>query len=180
MQEPAPPSGGPTKDEIMAISLHKLGLREGDIFADIGCGTGKISRCAAPGVKKIFAIDRREEAVRYAGAEAALQGITNIEFFTGEAGQVLPGLFPIDAAFVGGSRDLEQTLEILVRGGVRSVVVNAVMIETMYLAIKTMQRLGIFSEALSVQVSRSATIGNGVMFRPIDPVFIIVGGEQGC
>ncbi|MBP1929610.1 cobalt-precorrin-6B (C15)-methyltransferase [Methanolinea mesophila] len=180
MQEPAPPSGGPTKDEIMAISLQKLGLREGDIFADVGCGTGKVSLCAAPSVLKVFAIDRRKEAIRYASHDAGKQGVKNIEFFTGDAARVLPGLFPIDTAFVGGSRDLEQTLEILARGGVRSVVVNAVMIETMHLAIKTMQRLGIFSEALSVQVSRTASIGNGLMFRPIDPVYIIVGGEPVC
>jgi cobalt-precorrin-6B (C15)-methyltransferase len=180
MQEPAPPSGGPTKDEIMAISLHKLGLRKGDTFADIGCGTGKVSLYAAPAVMKVYAIDRRKESIRYARHDAEKEGARNIEFFTGDAGQVLPGILPIDAAFVGGSRDLEQTLEILFRGGVRSVVVNAVKIETMYLAIKTMQRLGVFSEALTVQVSRSAPIGDGVMFRPIDPVFIIVGGGSGC
>ena len=36
--------GGPTQDKIMAVSLFKLGLRGGDVVADIGCGTGRMSR----------------------------------------------------------------------------------------------------------------------------------------
>jgi cobalt-precorrin-6B (C15)-methyltransferase len=42
--------GGPTKDEVMAVSLAKLALRPDDIFADIGCGTGRIAVAAAPSV----------------------------------------------------------------------------------------------------------------------------------
>ena len=30
--------GGP-QDEVMAVSLQKLGLKKGDVVADIGCGT---------------------------------------------------------------------------------------------------------------------------------------------
>jgi cobalt-precorrin-6B (C15)-methyltransferase len=37
-------SGGPTKPEIIAVSLSKLGLRDGDSFADVGCGTGSVSK----------------------------------------------------------------------------------------------------------------------------------------
>ncbi|HEU17567.1 MAG TPA: cobalt-precorrin-6Y C(15)-methyltransferase, partial [Methanolinea sp.] len=38
----------------MAVVLFKLGLRESDIFVDIGCGTGKISINAAPLVKWVY------------------------------------------------------------------------------------------------------------------------------
>ena len=78
-------SGGPTKDEVMAISLFKLGLLEGDIFADIGCGTGKISIAVSHRASRIYAIDRRKEAIEIAREKAERTGIENIRFFHGEA-----------------------------------------------------------------------------------------------
>ena len=35
-------SGGPTKPKIICVPF-KLGLRDGDRFADVGCGTGSVS-----------------------------------------------------------------------------------------------------------------------------------------
>ncbi|MFA7304724.1 MAG: methyltransferase domain-containing protein, partial [Methanoregula sp.] len=64
------PAGGPTQDEIMAISLFKLGLLPEDCLLDLGCGTGKISRAAASLVKQVCAVDRRQDAIRYAKEQA--------------------------------------------------------------------------------------------------------------
>jgi precorrin-6Y C5,15-methyltransferase (decarboxylating), CbiT subunit len=168
--------GGPTKDEIMAISLYKLGLQKDDVFADIGCGTGKVSICAAPRVRKVYAIDRRKEAIECARAGSEQSGLTNIEFYHGEAGEVLSSKRDVDVAFVGGSRQLEDVLSLLKSLGTRTIVVNAVMLETVYTAVKTMQELGIFKEAVQAGISRSYPIGRGIMFKPLDPVYIIVGG----
>lgn len=173
-------SGGPTKDEVMAISLFKLGLLKGDIFADIGCGTGKISLAVSGQASKVYAIDRRKEAVELAREKAGRTGARNIEFFHGEAVDFLPALDRLDCAFVGGSGNLERVLRILHTLGTRSIVVNAVKIETLHLAITTMEQLGIFKEAVHVQVSRSYPLAGGTMFRPIDPVYIIAGGQEGC
>jgi len=171
--------GGPTQDEVMAVSLAKLGIRPGDRVADVGCGTGKIAIAASRVAERVYAIDRRSEAVAYARAEAARAGAENIEFFEGDAVEILPDLGPLDAAFVGGSRRLPEVLDLLadrVRG---RIVVNAVMVGTLQSAIESMQRLGIFEEAVHLQVSRSAGIAGGVMFKPINPVYIVVGGA-GC
>ncbi|KLK89158.1 cobalt-precorrin-6Y C(15)-methyltransferase [Methanoculleus sediminis] len=171
--------GGPTQDEVMAVSLAKLGIRPGDRVADIGCGTGKIAVALSETAERVYAIDRRSEAIAYARAEAARAGRGNIEFFEGDAAEVLPGLGRLDAAFVGGSRRLPEILEFLadqVRG---KIVVNAVMVGTLHEAIESMQRLGIFQEAVHLQVSRSAGIAGGTMFKPINPVYIVVGGA-GC
>ena len=51
--------GGPTQDEIMVVSLFKLGLKCGDVFADIGRSTGKVAIHAARTAGKVYAIDRR-------------------------------------------------------------------------------------------------------------------------
>ncbi len=171
--------GGPTQDEVMAVSLAKLGIRPGDRMADIGCGTGKIAIAASKVAERVYAIDKRPEAVAYARQEAAAAGAGNVEFFEGDAVDVLPGIGRLDAAFVGGSRRLPEVLDLLADAVQGRIVVNAVMVGTLQSAIESMQHLGIFVEAVHLQVSRSAGIADGVMFKPINPVYIIVGGA-GC
>lgn len=90
----------------MAIVLFKLGLRESDIFVDIGCGTGKISINAAPLVQRVYGVDMRIEAVNHAREFAAREGVGNAEFVCGDAGDFIETIGPVDAAFVGGSKDL--------------------------------------------------------------------------
>ncbi|MCX6688342.1 MAG: methyltransferase domain-containing protein [Methanoregula sp.] len=174
------PAGGPTQDEIMAISLYKLGLSPDDCLLDIGCGTGKVSIAAAPLVKQVYAVDRRKEAIRYAKVQAKAAGITNIEFVCGEALDFLATDHTYDCAFVGGSRGITEVLPCLATHVRRTIVVNAVLVRTLSTVVETMQQLGIFREAIHVQVSRSHEIGKSVMFKPIDPVYIIVGSGTAC
>jgi cobalt-precorrin-6B (C15)-methyltransferase len=163
----------------MAVSLAKLGIRPGDRVADVGCGTGKVAIAASKVAERVYAIDQRPEAVTYARQEAAVAGAGNIEFFEGDAVDVLPGIGRLDAAFVGGSRRLPEILDLLAANVQGRIVVNAVMVGTLSEAITSMQRLGIFIEAVHLQVSRSAGIAGGMMFKPVNPVYIIVGGA-GC
>lgn len=172
--------GGPTQDEVMAVSLWKLGIRPGDVVADIGCGTGKVSVAAAGLAGTVYAIDRRPEAIAYARNTAAETGATNVEFFEGDAVDFLAGCGTLDCAFVGGSQRLAEVLDLLAGKVRRTIVVNAVLVETLGEAISCMKRLGIFREAVHVQVSRSAELGGGVMFKPQNPVYIIVGGAAPC
>ncbi|MDN7025134.1 methyltransferase domain-containing protein [Methanoculleus sp. FWC-SCC1] len=172
--------GGPTQDEVMAVSLQKLGIRPGDVVADIGCGTGKVSVAAAGLGAFVYAVDRRPEAIAYARATAADAGVAEIEFFEGDAVDFLAGAGTLDCAFVGGSQRLAEVLDLLAGKVRRTIVVNAVLVETLAEAVSCMQRLGIFREAVHVQVSRSAELGGGVMFRPQNPVYIIVGGAAAC
>jgi cobalt-precorrin-6B (C15)-methyltransferase len=168
--------GGPTKDEIMAVSLSKLALLPGDIFADIGCGTGRVAVAAAPLVQKVYAADIRDEAVMCARELAAENGVGNIEISCEHGADLLKRLPRVDTAFIGGSRDIGQVLALLAEKHVRSVVVNAVLLSTLNEAVSVMQRLSMFQEVIQVMVSRSSPLGDGIMFRPLDPVFIIVGG----
>lgn len=173
-------SGGPTKDEVMAVALAKLDLQPGDRFMDIGCGTGKIAIHAARQVANVYAIDTRREAIEFARGEAERAGVRNIEFLEGNAADLIPGLPRADAAFLGGSRDMDRILPLLAGLKVRSIVVNAVKIDTVAAAIPLMQELGIFREAVLVQVSHANPIGTGYMWKPANPVAIIVGGTPPC
>lgn len=167
--------GGPTQSEVLAVSLQKLDLKAEDVMVDVGCGTGKVTLEAAKVCRKAYGIDKRPEAVAVAKENASTSGLHNVSIIEGSAHDVIPALGTLDAAFVGGSKDLKKTLSLLadcVRG---RIVVNAVLMSTLNDAVETMQELGIFLEMVQVQISRSYDLAGSMMLKPIDPVYIIVG-----
>lgn len=170
--------GGFTEDEILAIDLTKLGLRSSDVVADIGCGSGKVSIALASRAEKVFAVDRRPEAIAYTRSAAERLGSNNITFFEGEAVDFLSRVDRLDCAFVGGSGQLVEVLDLLAEKVERAIVVNAVLIQTLFTAIAIMKKRGIFREAIHVQVSRSHELEGQIMFRPIDPIYIVIGGRK--
>ncbi len=172
--------GGSTQDEILAIDLAKLQLRQTDVVADIGCGSGKVSLAAAERAQRVFAVDRRPQAIAFARSAAKRSGNSNITFFEGEAIDFLSGIERLDCAFVGGSGQLADVLDLLAQKVDRTIVVNAVLIETLSIAMEQMKKNGIFREAIHVQVSRSHELEGRSMFRPIDPVYIVVGERSPC
>jgi cobalt-precorrin-6B (C15)-methyltransferase len=173
-------AGGPTQDEIMAVSLFKLGLRSTDTLLEIGCGTGKVSIAAAQRADKIVSIDKRPEAVVIARGAAGKEGIRTIEFFCSDAVDFLTSDRTYDCAFVGGTQHLDRILPVLATKVKRTIVINAVLLSTLAQAVATMKELGIFCEVVQVQVARSHEIAGSIMFKPIDPVFVIVGKGTAC
>lgn len=173
-----PPTGGPTKDEILAIALHKLELHSEDVFADIGCGTGKITLTAAPLVAKVHAVDIREEAFRWTEQAVKRSNISNVLMYHENAVILLSSLQKLDVAFVGGSRDLGDVISQLARLCVRRVVISVVLLETLNTAIKKLQEHDMFREVIHVQVSKSVPLAGGFMLKPLDPIYLILGGRK--
>ena len=173
-------AGGPTQDEIMAVSLFKLGLRSTDTVLEIGCGTGKVSIALAQQAKKIVSLDKRPEAIRTAQESAQQSGILNIEFFCADAVDYLKTDPIFDCAFMGGTQQLSRILPLLLKKVKRTIVINAVLLNTLAEGVATMKELGIFHEVVHVQVTRSYEIAGSMMFKPIDPVYIIVGKVDLC
>jgi cobalt-precorrin-6B (C15)-methyltransferase len=93
----------------------------------------------------------------------------------GDACELLSGIY-IDCAFVGGSTNIETILEILIRK-TRRFVVSAVRIETAAKALEIIKQKKRFKELLQVHIARGHELAGGTMFRPENPVFIIVGGK---
>jgi cobalt-precorrin-6B (C15)-methyltransferase len=172
--------GGPTQDEVMAVSLQKLGLLSTDTVLEIGCGTGKVSVAMAQTVKKVISIDIRPEAVALATKTAKEAGRKNIEFSCAEATEFLRHDAVYDCAFLGGTKNLLAVLPVLSTKVKRTIVINAVLLSTVADAVAALQELGLFVEVVQVQVSRSHAIAGSIMFKPIDPVFVIVGRGAAC
>jgi cobalt-precorrin-6B (C15)-methyltransferase len=53
-------------------------------------------------------------------------------------------------------------------------------LSTLSQAVTTMQQLGILCEVVQIQVARSHEIAGSIMFKPIDPVYVIVGKGTAC
>ncbi|MCL7415883.1 MAG: precorrin-6Y C5,15-methyltransferase (decarboxylating) subunit CbiT [ANME-2 cluster archaeon] len=170
--------GGPTKPEIAAISLSKLHLKKNDVFADIGCGSGSISILASAFASKVYAVDSREEAVRVTRQNVTSADIQNITIIHGEAPGVLDELPALDCAFVGGTRNITDVLGQLAEKVRGKIVVNAVRIQAVSVTINAMQDMDIFEEAVHVQVAKSYPLAGDVAFKPINPVYIIIGNTN--
>ncbi len=169
------PTGTPTQPEVIALALSKLNIKPADIFVDIGCGSGSVSISAARLAKRVYAIDNRDEAIRAATENIRGCGLTNIQILKGEAAQLLADL-EADCAFVGGSKNLEQVLEILVKR-VPRFVISAVRMETAFYTLEIMRKNNVFKELLHIQLSRGNELAGGTMLKPENPVFLITGGS---
>jgi len=168
------PPGTPTQPEILALALSKLGIKNTDIFVDIGCGSGSVSIAAAGTAKHVIAIDNRDEAVLAASTNIKEAGIKNIEVLKGNAEIFLPGI-EFNSAFIGGSKNIENILGILIKKKSVRFVVSAVRIETVFLAINIMKNNNVFKELLQIQLSRGKELAGGIMLKPENPVFLITG-----
>jgi cobalt-precorrin-6B (C15)-methyltransferase len=177
---PQPPSAGSTADEVLAIALRRLAPRPGEVFADIGCGSGKVSIAASPLVREVYAIDRRPEAVAWAREGGRAAGAGNLRFIEGEAPEALEGLPVPDCAFIGGSGRLPAVIAALAEKGTGRMAVSCVRIETLGDALSAMRGLGLLREALLVQVARSRDLAGGTMFVPAHPIYLVIGGAGPC
>ena len=169
-------SATPTKPEIIAITISKLEPHPGDVFCDIGCGTGAVSIAASKFADTIYAIDIRDEAIDEAEQNFAAAGIADrATLIHGEAAEEIRCLPRLDCAFVGGTRNVESVLQELCMKVEGRVVANAARIETAARIIGCMKSLGIFDEVIHVQVSKGYELAGETAFKPINPVYIVVG-----
>lgn len=168
-----------TKEEIRIITLAKARIGQGDMVADVGAGTGSISceaaRQAAGG--RVFAIERKPEAVELIRANAGKFGLDNIEIIQAEAPDGMEHLPQLDAAIIGGSGshlgDILDKLDGLLRPGGR-IVLNCVTVQTLMQCIEYMDNHpGYKYDTIQVQVTRWGKVGPYNMAKAANPIFIV-------
>ncbi len=125
-----------TKEEIRAIVIGKLRLKDGFSAIDIGCGSGSITVEIGLQTRsnKIYAIDFNEKAIELTRKNLNKFGVRAVTMLS-RAEDVLPTLPKANAIMIGGSwGNIHQILtlaaERLVDGG--RLVIDTILIETLY------------------------------------------------
>ncbi len=170
-----------TKSAIRDLSIVRLNLSEGDVVYDIGSGTGSIALQIA-GVSdkiKVYAIEKKAEAVDLIKKNLEKMGFDSIAVIEGEAPEVLSAIEAPTKAFIGGSGgNLEEILSCLYRRspGVH-VVMNAISLETVSEIVALSKKINLSGlEIEQIAYSRAKEVGTYHMMMAENPVYIISFG----
>ena len=124
-----------TKEEVRAISLNKLNLKDAKTFIDVGAGTGSISIEAALTYDdlKVIAIERNDVAIDLINQNVEKFNLSNVEVMKAYAPIDLD--IKADGIFLGGTgNNLEEIIkwskDLLVPGG--RLVANFILIDNFY------------------------------------------------
>ena len=72
---------------LYEAAIDQAGITKNDLVLDLYCGVGTITLCMAKAAKKVIGVEVVEQAVQDAWDNAKRNGIENVEFFCGDAGQ---------------------------------------------------------------------------------------------
>ncbi len=164
--------GTATQEENIHIAMGKLNILPGNVFLDIGCGSGAVSLAASRYTDRIYGIDVRKEAV-----EASKVKVPGGIFLCGYASDLLSELPRIDRCFIGGTRQIEaffpKVLEKAAPGCI--IVADLARIGVATKVTELMKKHGIFQELLQIQISRGHELAGDFALKPINPIFMVVG-----
>ena len=164
--------GTATQEENIHIAMGKLNIQPGQVFLDIGCGSGAVSAAAARYTDRVFGIDRREQAI-----EISRAALPSGQFFCGEAAAILPGLPGIDRCFIGGTRGIDEFFPLLLERASPGAVIVADLARLGIAArlARMMKDAGIFEELIQIHISRGYELAGDIALRPANPIFMVIG-----
>jgi cobalt-precorrin-6B (C15)-methyltransferase len=167
-----------TKEDIRAIAISKLRLKEGHSAIDVGCGSGSITvELCLQTNGKVYAIDFDEKAVELTKKNLQKFGVKAEEVILAKAQDVLPNLPQVNSIIVGGTwGDAKQVIELAVgrlkKGG--RIVIDTILIETMYQALKAINELELNEiDITQITISKARKVTTGTMMLARNPVMII-------
>lgn len=169
-----------TKEDIRALSIWKMNLKEGSTVLDVGSGTGTItvqaSKIARKGV--VYSIERDEDAISVTEKNLEKFKCNNVVLNTGDAVDVLETYIEdnkkFDSIFIGGSGgNLEKIIsmcnELLNFEG--TVVMNFITLDNAYKAIEEMKKLNYTVDISQVNISKNR--GQSYMMIANNPIYIV-------
>jgi cobalt-precorrin-6B (C15)-methyltransferase len=171
-----------TKEDIRAIALSKLRLKEGHSAIDIGCGSGSITvELCLQTRGTVYAIDFDQKAVELTKKNLQKFG-AKAEVILGKAQDVLPKLPQVDAIIVGGTwGDTRQVIQLAVgrlkKGG--RLVIDTILIETMYQALAAINKMQLAEvDVTQVTIAKARKVTTGTMMLARNPVMIIAATKK--
>lgn len=167
-----------TKEDVRALVVSKLRLKEHSSAIDIGCGSGSITveLCLQTNESKIYAIDFDEKAIELTRKNLLKFGV-NAEVILSKAQDILPLLPQVDAIVIGGTwGNIEQIIELSIaklnKGG--RLVIDTILVETVYKAITTINEIRLDEvDITQVTIAKARKVTTGTMMLARNPVMII-------
>ncbi len=173
-----PKTGLITQAEVRAVALAQLDLHPGDVFWDVGAGSGSVAIEAAalvsPGPS--YAIEQDSADYHLIVANAGAFGVSNVRPVFGTAPEVFTGLPAPDAIFVGGNggevaRLMEACYAALRPGG--RLVTNVGTLEMLSATYAALKRLGGRVDVLLMSLSRGVEQLESLRFEAINPTVLL-------
>lgn len=180
-----PEKGLITKQEVRAVSLARLQLRQDSLVWDIGAGSGSVGLEAARLCPDghVWAIEKNELDYAIAGQNHAAFGVSNYSLHHGKAPEGLDAWRDPDAVFIGGSGGELAGLIATILGRLRpdgSLVMNFVTLENLATATATLQAMENVSwDVLQLQAARSKPILHMHRMAAENPVWIVCAQRAG-
>jgi cobalt-precorrin-6B (C15)-methyltransferase len=167
-----------TKEEVRALTISKLRLKEGFTAIDVGCGSGSLTVeiCNQIGGGVAYAIDFDEKAVELTRLNLRRFGF-EAEVILSDAQDVLPRLPAVNSIVVGGTwsntrKIIEMGISKLQQNG--RLVINTILIESAYEALSTIYSANLEEvDVTQVIISKSRKVTTGTMMLARNPVLII-------
>lgn len=167
-----------TKEDVRALVVSKLRLKEHSSAIDIGCGSGSITVeiCLQTNKSKIYAIDFDEKAIELTRKNLLKFGV-NAEVILSKAQDILPLLPQVDAIVIGGTwGNIEQIIQLSIaklnKGG--RLVIDTILVETVYKAITTINEIRLDEvDITQVTIAKARKVTTGTMMLARNPVIII-------
>ena len=169
-----------TKEEVRSLCITKLHLEDHHTLWDVGAGTGSVSieGCFALPKGRVFAVERKAEAVALLEENKARFGLTNLHIVEGLAPEALEGLPAPDRVFLGGTAgNMEAILRLALEKNPKArFVVTAVTLETIGEAVRCFETLN-FTDVDIVQIAATRTrrAGRYHLMDAQNPVWILSG-----
>jgi len=180
-----PEKGLITKQEVRAVSLARLQLRQDSLVWDIGAGSGSVGLEAARLCPDghVWAIEKNELDFAIAGQNHAAFGISNYSLQHGKAPEGIDAWPDPDAVFIGGSGGELAGLIATILARLRpngSLVMNFVTLENLATATATLQATdGVSWDVLQLQAARSKPILHMHRMAAENPVWIVCARKTG-
>ncbi|MCD7737018.1 MAG: precorrin-6Y C5,15-methyltransferase (decarboxylating) subunit CbiT [Lachnospiraceae bacterium] len=173
-----------TKEEIRALSVAKLRLREDSIVYDVGAGTGSVSvECARLCTEgKVYAIERNPEGIALIQENSRKIGVSNLITIEGTAPDALNDLPVPTHAFIGGSSGNMREIIHMLREKNPSIriVINTISMESIAEVMDLIKEMGLAdADIVQVSAAKSRTLGRYHMMTAHNPVYIVSLGGGG-
>jgi cobalt-precorrin-6B (C15)-methyltransferase len=167
-----------TKEEVRALTISKLRLKEGFTAIDVGCGSGSLTVEICNQIKDgvVYAIDFDEKAVELTKLNLNRFGF-KAEVILSDAQDALPRLPNVNSIVVGGTwNNTKKIIELGISKlhAYGRLVINTILIESAYESLSTIYSANLEEvDVTQVIISKSRKVETGTLMLARNPVLII-------